>query len=483
MANDAKATKFTLKVMVNRHKTKVLFAEVDSDFADVLLSFLTMPLGKIVRVLKKHYGEDVNIGSLTTLCDGLSNLDSVHFCTNGCKEMLLNPRSTFERDCRKLKLDIHETHSTKYFLCDNLNCGQSRISMYYDTATCICGKTLKREIDVKESEEEAGDGVFTKNTASFLISDDLRMLPNVSVSIIQDLTNLGITDTDGAELMNVTFGFNEIMDLFKGSLLSQTPLTDIILKKRKNIGSTTKEYEAETELRNKIEKEGVVSESDKKMKLKVMVQRSTNKLLFAQARDDFVEFLFGLLTVPLGGVLHCVLGIHSKGLESIYNLYTSLAELIGDRYFFTPDKKTSLMKPLLLGGCKSKNQILPLTEESRHHKLYYNQEGNPNKECTVSYNPGNSYRVLYAKGQKEYIKGTTMFMVSDDLTVKPLSMISTLSKLKEMNIPLSEVRELEVQIGLQEAISILKASLTSTFALTDGLMIDPMSKKKVKQEV
>ncbi|KAL7086714.1 hypothetical protein ACP275_13G017400 [Erythranthe tilingii] len=456
MANDAKAAKFTLKVMVNRHNTKVLFAEVDSDFADVLLSFLAMPLGKIVRILKKHYGEYVNIGSLTTLCDGLSNLDSVHFCTDGCKEMLLNPRSTFERDCRKLKLDIHETELTKYFVCEDLSNSHPYISIYRDTTRCKCG--------------------------SFLISDDLRMLPNVSVSIIQDLTNLGITDTDGAELMNVTFGFNEIMDLLKGSLLSQTPLTDIILKKRKNIGSTTKEHEAETELRNnKIEKEAVVSKSEKKMKLKVMVQRSTNKLLFAQARDDFVEFLFGLLTVPLGGVLDCVLGVHSNGLKSIANLYTSLAELIEGMYMVTSAKKERLMKPLLLGGCMSKNQILPVSEE-HHHTLSYSQEGNPKKEW-VSYNSGNVYSGLYAKGQRDYIKGTTMFMVSDDLTVKPLSMISTLSKLKEMNIPLSEVREVEVQIGLHEAISILKASLTSTSALTDGLMIDPMSKQKVKQEV
>ncbi|KAL7086712.1 hypothetical protein ACP275_13G017400 [Erythranthe tilingii] len=272
------------------------------------------------------------------------------------------------------------------------------------------------------------------------------------------------------------------MDLLKGSLLSQTPLTDIILKKRKNIGSTTKEHEAETELRNnKIEKEAVVSKSEKKMKLKVMVQRSTNKLLFAQARDDFVEFLFGLLTVPLGGVLDCVLGVHSNGLKSIANLYTSLAELIEGMYMVTSAKKERLMKPLLLGGCMSKNQILPVSEE-HHHTLSYSQEGNPKKEW-VSYNSGNVYSGLYAKGQRDYIKGTTMFMVSDDLTVKPLSMISTLSKLKEMNIPLSEVREVEVQIGLHEAISILKASLTSTSALTDGLMIDPMSKQKVKQEV
>lgn len=47
--SDAKEVKFSLKVLINKQKTKVLFAEAESDFSDVLLSFLTLPLGKIVN--------------------------------------------------------------------------------------------------------------------------------------------------------------------------------------------------------------------------------------------------------------------------------------------------------------------------------------------------------------------------------------------------------------------------------------------------
>lgn len=42
---DAKEVEFTLKVRMNKQKTKVLFAEIESNLADVLLSFLTLPLG------------------------------------------------------------------------------------------------------------------------------------------------------------------------------------------------------------------------------------------------------------------------------------------------------------------------------------------------------------------------------------------------------------------------------------------------------
>lgn len=75
--------KFSLKVVMNKEENKVLFAEVDSSLAEVLLSFLTLPLGTIVRLLVKHYAnEPPSIGSLNTLYQGLVNLDSSNFWTD-----------------------------------------------------------------------------------------------------------------------------------------------------------------------------------------------------------------------------------------------------------------------------------------------------------------------------------------------------------------------------------------------------------------
>ncbi|KAL8031336.1 hypothetical protein ABFX02_13G017550 [Erythranthe guttata] len=75
-----------------------------------------------------------------------------------------------------------------------------------------------------------------------------------------------------------------------------------------------------------------------------------------------------------------------------------------------------------------------------------------------------------------------MYKITDDLTVTPFHMTSTISSLRGLNIPVSDVRELELEIGLEEALSILKASLTSTSALTDGLKINTMLTKQPKQE-
>ncbi|KAL6546269.1 hypothetical protein OROMI_021990 [Orobanche minor] len=126
----SKDVQFSLKVLINKQKTKVLYAKADSHFVDVLLSFLTLPLRTVVRILGKHYGNDEAqapvIGSLNTMYNGLANLDSDHFCTESSKQMLLNPRKSFRNERCKLKLNVDDTQPTKVSIVQtNIN-GSSR---------------------------------------------------------------------------------------------------------------------------------------------------------------------------------------------------------------------------------------------------------------------------------------------------------------------------------------------------------------------
>lgn len=54
--------------------------------------------------------------------------------------------------------------------------------------------------------------VFINEKVSFLISDDLCMLSNMTGSIIQSLQSWGITDVSGAVLETVTVGLKEVSD-------------------------------------------------------------------------------------------------------------------------------------------------------------------------------------------------------------------------------------------------------------------------------
>ncbi|KAL7087073.1 hypothetical protein ACP275_13G042900 [Erythranthe tilingii] len=432
---------------------------------------------QIVRVLKKHYREDeeapVNIGSLTTLYDGVANLDSVHFRSENDKQMLLNPTSVFESKWRKLKLDISDYKSTKYFTCEDWDCIYSRplnISMHCATGTCFCGEKMNREVSVNTYYGDCG--VFTANMDCFVISDDLRIVPNEVLSVMQTLGNLGIAETtDGAEIRNVTFGFSEIMDLLKASLLSPTPLSDLIFNRIKG-DSRTEESEPEILIQEK--EKGANSYNSKNMLLRVMVQKSTNKLLFAQADEDFVDFLFSLLTIPLGGV-ECLLD-GDTCLKSIDNLYTSVVDLFDDKYLVSPDIKKKLVKPKLPQGYMSKNQILPLSEQV---VLYCRRQYGEEKDWLTYSSVSVAADPVIRHVEGNYVEGPKIYMVSDDLTVTPLSMSSSLFVVNEMKIPLSDVEEVEVHIGLQEGLSILKASLTSTSALTNGLKISLVLNKQL----
>ncbi|XP_057777897.1 uncharacterized protein LOC130996616 [Salvia miltiorrhiza] len=196
------------------------------------------------------------------------------------------------------------------------------------------------------------------------------------------------------------------------------------------------------------------------LSLKVMIQQSTGKLLYAQANEHFVEFLFSFLYIPLGGVEHLLAG--NTCVKAIDNLYQSTSDLIDSKHFITLDTKMKLMKPKLPHGYISEGCIFPLIEE----------------RLPADYNDRSQFSsVKFPNGKESYLKGSPTYHVADDLTVTPFCIASTLSSLKEQKISISDVKEVEMQIGLKEACSILKASLTSTTALTDALL----SGKSIKQ--
>lgn len=87
--------------------------------------------------------------------------------------------------------------------------------------------------------------------------------------------------------------------MLKFSLISATPLTDLILKNDRK-GFTAGKPEPGIFSRHAFKE--AVSGNSKRMNLKVLLHKATNKFVFAEATDEFLEFLFSFLTIPLGGV-------------------------------------------------------------------------------------------------------------------------------------------------------------------------------------
>ncbi|CAL5030269.1 unnamed protein product [Urochloa decumbens] len=70
-----------VKLFVDKEKKKVLFAESEKEFVDVLFSFLTMPLGTIVRLL----GKQSQMGCLDEVYKSVEDLSTDFFQTKAAK--------------------------------------------------------------------------------------------------------------------------------------------------------------------------------------------------------------------------------------------------------------------------------------------------------------------------------------------------------------------------------------------------------------
>ncbi|PNX78638.1 hypothetical protein L195_g034616 [Trifolium pratense] len=424
--------KVWLRFIVDKERNKVLFAEAGKDFVDALFSFLTLPLGTISRIVAQRSNvEAVTVGSLSSLYQSVENLDPQFLQTHACKDMLLKPRNSMEAYCQKLKLNIDNTERLRYFMCENLICRRQKTGLLstFSNQNCSCGNVMDKVVIPDCLIRENG---FVQENASFIICDDLHVMPNVIGTSVHLLRNLGVDSIQDIQEKTMHIRRKEVIDLLKLSMLSKTPLTDFMFR-------INNQFIHNLNPRSQSEVGDVSTYKSRQMIVKVLVRKSTREVLYAEVEEDFVDLLLSFLTFPLGGVLHMLEGLSS--VSSIDNLYNSMIELSSERHFMSPDLKKKLIKPLCATQFELRNQILPIAA-SCLPTFYYHAS------CWG---------------------GPAMFMVTDNLVVTPMSSVSALSYLNRSNVPLFDLKEKVIKIGVMECLSILKASLTSTSALTNGL--------------
>ncbi|KAF3957790.1 hypothetical protein CMV_017228 [Castanea mollissima] len=87
--------------------------------------------------------------------------------------------------------------------------------------------------------------------------------------------------------------------------------------------------------------------------------------------------------------------------------------------------------------------------------------------CDVSFvDPPTTNNMVSSGGG--YVKGVVTYMIMDDLEVKPMSTISSITLLNKFNVKqLGDLEEKVVELGMEEGVKLLKASLRSKNVLTD----------------
>ncbi|RDX68591.1 hypothetical protein CR513_52400, partial [Mucuna pruriens] len=139
----------------------------------LLQSLQMQPLGTIARLVAKESNvQAVKVGSLSSLHESVSHLEEKHLWTHTCKEMLLQPRNSMEDYCQQPNLNIDDTEPMNHYFCVNFfDCIiKPPLLSTFRNQRCHCGKLMNLVVTPENMILEKG---FVKDTATFIVSDDL----------------------------------------------------------------------------------------------------------------------------------------------------------------------------------------------------------------------------------------------------------------------------------------------------------------------
>ncbi|XP_074310507.1 uncharacterized protein LOC141646534 [Silene latifolia] len=226
------------------------------------------------------------------------------------------------------------------------------------------------------------------------------------------------------------------------------------------------------------------------VQLKLLVDTTTNKVLFAEAGKDFVDFLFHFMSLPVGTVVNLITIPDMVG--CLGTLYKSIQSLNSD--YFEPNlSKNTVLKssaqvdvPLLsltnsqaaagnrFYHCNS--MCRTYSSASDRHQYYVTDD--PSVECPKCHNK-TSREMVYVTAKEStdvassssksngFVKGVVTYMVMDNLDVKPMSTISGITLMNQFHVKdIGCLVEKEVQVTLKEGVAILKASMETQAVLT-----------------
>ncbi|KAJ6823585.1 uncharacterized protein M6B38_128430 [Iris pallida] len=247
-----------------------------------------------------------------------------------------------------------------------------------------------------------------------------------------------------------------------------------------------------------------MASKQQQLTLKLLIDNRSDKVLFAEAGKDVVDFLFGLLSIPVGTVVKLLATEGMPMVGCIGNLYKSV-ECLDDSCLQSGHARTMLLNPTLpsdyllkntlsLTGASPSGGALPAGHALKFYRCYghcrtctsfcgticpscHNQmttemtrvDSDSEKEVAAA---------AASVGEAGFVKGVVTYTVTDDLTVTQLSSISSITMLAKCNVgDLSSLEERVVEIGMKEGLEILKASLQSSKMVLTDIFIGDKKKR------
>ncbi|WCJ20375.1 hypothetical protein M5689_002611 [Euphorbia peplus] len=171
---EAENGKVRVKLFISKSKKIVCFAEVGEDFLDLVFSFLTIPLG---HVLKQMKGASTD-GCIGYLYKSVEDLDVEHFKSSNEKQVLLNPKIPPKFGYDNQLTGVEEES------CD----------IYFNTSTPA--RKVKDPKIPTDRKEDKSNGGFMVGPAMFTVTDNLSVIPFSAISRVTVLHKLNVPLSD-----------------------------------------------------------------------------------------------------------------------------------------------------------------------------------------------------------------------------------------------------------------------------------------------
>ncbi|KAM1028636.1 hypothetical protein EV1_040864 [Malus domestica] len=465
-------TSVSLKLLIDTKGHKVLFAEAIKEVVDFLFTLLTFPVATVIMLLSKN---DI-VGCLGQLCESVENLSDAYLQPNFDKDALLKPNGTVAgANIFHLLTSSNDCNPKQLYICTGFNrcicdvsgttcpqCPHGGSGNYRAISTPVTYVDPQARTSTNAATTLSVEGGYVKGVGTHMIMDNLEVNRMSTISSITVLKMFNIKEVGVPEEKMVNLGMVEGLKLLKASLESNTVILSpmCFLSLLALLTACVK-----------------MANSESTVSLKLLVDSKRHKVLFAEAGKDFVDFLFTLLSLPVGTVIR-LLAKHGM-VGSLGKLYESV-ETLSDTYMQPNLDKDTLLKPKPAIGGTDVLHLLAGDEATRKVYMcrnYHRYVADDSRAICPSCNSAMSTEVPHvapqvASGSSSgegggYVKGLVTYMIMDNLEVKPMSTISGITVLNKFNVKdVGALEEKVVHLGMQEGISLLKASLQSNYVLT-----------------
>jgi hypothetical protein len=198
-----------------------------------------------------------------------------------------------------------------------------------------------------------------------------------------------------------------------------------------------------------------------KVSLKLMIDKKSQRVLFAEAYKEFVDFLFSIFTLPIGvltrllkdggGMVGCLPSLY----RSIENLSATYIQPDKEKCFvlepkvIMPGAKVPLLLPNLgstfpqLHGCPGKYDCASSVLMAYKPSAFCSSCRNYMERMV----PPREIKASYASSEG-YVKGSVKYMVMDDMEVKALCTTSLVTLLSQFDV--KDIEEKVVDCGMDE---------------------------------